>query len=238
MSIRKFSDLWIKHMTPETRFHSYVLGITVSLMFIVIQLLIPVLQQARHVVALQRFESLFGAVAVFLGSLGAYRLVAVAIKWFLGRSAWLRSKLLGPFYLEGTWVGYFVGKDQNVYLLVEQHEQDLATLKVKGRYFTTDGVERGYWESDASIVDADAGTLSYSYYFHPMYESGVKQGLAVFSFVRNRKSAPPHLMHGYSANLTDSERSPATEKKLPKKLFGHAESVRAARQMASDDEKL
>src|SRR5215208_4704616 len=140
-------------MTPETKFHSLVLGLTVTVMLSVILLLVPYIQEATVM------QAFLGAVSALLLSSGIYRVIAMGLVELLRRSRWLKSKLLGPYYLEGTWVGYFEGHEGDIRYVVEVFEQDLSSLTIVGRSYTIDGRAHAQWASEAASLDVRHGRL-------------------------------------------------------------------------------
>ena len=71
------------------------LSITVVLMYLCITKLLPLISVIWPI----KF------IGVFLASLAIYRLIAMGAYFVLSKSLWLRKKLLGEEFIEGTWVG-------------------------------------------------------------------------------------------------------------------------------------
>jgi hypothetical protein len=80
------------------------------------------------------------------------------------RSTLIKKYVLGQFYVEGTWAGYYYPandnlKSEDVYFVVDYFSQDMSSLKIDGKGFTKKGDVRATWESKAAQISQDGGRM-------------------------------------------------------------------------------
>lgn len=216
-------------MTPETRFHSLVVGCTVAVMFIVLSAVIPLLQSIHLPLGI---KISLGPVIAFLTSAATYQTVTKALIALLRHSPWLKQKILGPFYVEGTWAGYLIDTDGKLYYVIERFEQELTSLVIKGSAYTATGEPVSRWQADATNINGQSGTLTYSYTCDPLDDGTVHQGLAVFDFKRHRSTAPPYAIEGYAADVLNGRRMPSNEKKASSLFLEDSAALEIAKSVA------
>jgi hypothetical protein len=184
-------------VTPEQRFHSYVTAGTVTIMLGVIQWAVPLLEQ---------FEGgfiLVGTAIAFLVSAGVYKTLAALLKGRFRTWKWVKRWLLGPSYINGTWVGQFLGEGGLTVRTVEHFEQGLSVLKIRGYAAYEDGTWYADWESIAASIDEAAGKLTYIYDCKRSGQQTAFKGVCEFSFQRVNDASAPRRIGGYSADITD-----------------------------------
>jgi uncharacterized protein (DUF433 family) len=216
-------------MTPETRFHSLVVGCTVAIMFIVLSAVIPLLESIHLPLGIK--ISLGPAIA-FLTSAATYQTVTKIFIALLRHSPWLKQKILGPFYVEGTWAGYLIDTDRKLYYVIEHFEQELTSLVIKGGAYTATGELVWRWQADATNINGQSGTLTYAFTCDPLDDGTVHQGLAVFDFKRQRSTAPPYAIEGYAADVLNGRRMPSNEKKASSLFLEDGEALEIAKSFA------
>jgi hypothetical protein len=200
-------------LRPEHRFHFYIATLTVAIMFMILQYLLPLLpisgqaaEVARPIVSILITFSIYGTL-VKLGST-------------LARSiGFVKRHLLGAYYLNGTWVGQLQNKDGSNVLTVEFFEQTLATLKIRGFALDSAGRVQSEWLSTAESINAQDGVLTYTYTCDQNHKKSSFQGIAVFMFERLSEVDAPTGLVGYSADLIDGYRSVNRERKVDDKLL-------------------
>src|SRR6266487_4548819 len=100
-------------MSPVAKFNALLASVTVSMMFLAIAYVAPLLTKTG--VDYPAFLS----VAALITSAGVYRLLSLAIRWLMDRIEPLRGLILGPYYIHGTWVGWFRGHRGEFRFMVE-----------------------------------------------------------------------------------------------------------------------
>jgi hypothetical protein len=211
-------------MKPEHRFHSYVTAATVTVMYFVIQKLLPLLQFNPDV------DMYLKPLGTLLLSIGVYKFLATLLLGFARRLKSVKRHLLGASYVNGTWVGKFKASDSSFVYTVEHFEQTLSSLKVRGQAFRESGESYAQWNSESETIDEHSGLLTYTYNCDKTSEKGSFQGVCVFQFERVDETCGPTRMRGYSADLVDGVRTENREVKHSEELVSFEEGLRAARQ--------
>jgi hypothetical protein len=168
------------------------------------------------------------AIGAFLGSVGVYRLLALGLAWLLDRWLWAKRKVFGPYFVEGTWIGCFVGHGGDKRVMVEHYLQDFQGLVVKGRSFTDQGHEHGYWTSEAATIDARKGRLVFTYSFDVVSRSIGLAGISTLDFDRSSAQEPPTAMSGFAHDLNDPARIAVHAVKISERLVAWDVAVRTA----------
>jgi len=143
-------------MTPATKFYTLVASTTVFLMFWLVAYVAPKLVAAGAV------NPMWLSLGALITSAGLYRLLTLGVQWLMERFDWIRCLVLGPYYMHGTWIGWFVGHGGDKRFMVEHFSQDLESLVISGRSFNEQLREHGYWTSESVTIDARAGRLIFT----------------------------------------------------------------------------
>jgi hypothetical protein len=183
-------------MAPAAKFHASISSITVLAMFWLIDLLKPVLEAHKPL----------AAVGGLLGTVGTYKSLAFALGWVLLRWRWAKRKFFGPYYMEGTWIGWFKGHAGDKRVQVEYYTQDFDGVVVKGRSYTDKGEEHGYWCTDAVTIDVRKARMVFSYSFDVLSRPAGLTGMSTFDFERKSASHPPEAFSGFAHDLNDRKR--------------------------------
>jgi hypothetical protein len=195
-------------MSPSNKFHLFVATTTIAVMYWIINHLSPLLQSTAHL-------NLYYRVAiVYLGSAAFYQLLASGLRWLFEYWRHLRRWVLGPEYIEGTWIGCYKNPAGQKQFTIEHFEQTLDRIVIRGYAYLENGTLHAQWNSKAVAVNADQGTLTYSYDCDVHANKSSFQGLAAFTFERKGPRKAPTAMCGYSADLIDGVRSTNQEIKL------------------------
>ncbi|MEZ8861870.1 hypothetical protein [Vibrio sp. 10N.247.311.51] len=191
-------------MSPEIKFHSYVTSVTTLIVFTLWSF------------ALQKVQSYPALSVVIAGvfTLGIYGMVNAILLAIFRNFKWFKKFILGATYMEGTWVGFFVGHQGKIRYLVESFDQDLSLLKVRGRVYRDDFSYHSSHTSTDATVDIVNGKLSYSYDADAIPNTHINAGLARFELVRNSREKPAHHIVGYSSDLFHSKKLTAFEDKI------------------------
>lgn len=142
--------------SAEAKFHATVVSLLVFPLVFGVVKLAPVLS------TLPWLTLAAGTVATALASAGVYRLLSMILMHILRKNERLKRFILGRAYLHGTWVGWFIGHNNDVRYLVEVFEQDLSGVKTRGMSFTEAGDKHGEWSSEATLIDHTQGKFLYT----------------------------------------------------------------------------
>lgn len=210
-------------MKPEQRFHSYVTTATVTVMYFVIQYIVPLFSVSPI------WAPYLKPIGALLLSAGVYKLFASLLLATSRRLKFVKRYLLGPHYLNGTWVGKFQAHDSTVYT-VEHFEQTLSSLQIRGQAFTSAGESYAQWNSVSETVNAESGLLTYTYSCEKNDDKVSFQGVCVFQFERADEGSAPNWLRGYSADLVDGNRTENREKRVSEELLPFEDAFQLARQ--------
>jgi hypothetical protein len=210
-------------MQPEHRFHSYVTAATVTVMYFVIQKLLPLLPLEPNV------ESYLKPLGSLLLSIGVYKFLATVLLGFARKLKIVKRHLLGARYVNGTWIGKFQNSGNLVVYTVEHFEQSLSSLKVRGQGYLESGESYAQWNSEAETIDEFSGQLTYTYNCDMTSDKSSFKGVCVFHFQRENETCGPTGMRGYSSDLVNGQRTDNSEVKISEDLVSFEEGLRAAR---------
>jgi hypothetical protein len=169
-------------MSPERRFHAFVLAVTVAIM-----------ATALTYAPKGEYKILEIIVAVLTGT-GIREMFLHTIEYLLDHWHRLKAFVLGGSFVEGKWVGFYVEEGRPI-LVIETIRQQWSAVFANGRAFEIDGREFGLWESIGAVVDGNRGILQgvYSGHFQPgHYDS-------IVSFQLEGKV--PRKMVGYVSDI-------------------------------------
>lgn len=147
-------------------------------------------------------------------SLGTYRIILKVVELLLLEFKCVKSVIFGSTYLEGIWVGCFVGHDGKPQYYIESFEQDFDGLVIRGKNFYADKRFKGTWISDRVIIDDDEGKITYTYITDMIYNTHKNQGLAEFNFDRENKKKLPKRMLGFSSDIFNTKKFLSVEEKI------------------------
>lgn len=165
-------------------------------------------------------------------SLGLYRLIANGIIYLIKKSSWVKKIFLGSYYLEGTWVGFYIGVSGNERFLIERFEQDIDTLVIRGKSFSETTKYHATWTASSVNIDTINGRISYMYECFPVNDKSNHNGIAIFNFERNDQYSAPKGLTGFSADLHLGQRTRAMEIKISNKCdFDEALALEEAKKI-------
>lgn len=210
------------YMTPAAKFNSFLASTTVFLMFWLVAHFAPMLKEAGGQ------YSLLGSIGALLASAGAYRILALAVRWLMERSEWVRRVALGPYDMHGTWIGWFRGHNGELRLMVEHFVQDIDGLVISGRSYFADGKDHGLWSSTAVMLDVRRGQLVFTYSFDGNSRSATLMGINNSLLERASALSAPTGYSGLAHDLNDRVRISVTAKKQCSELLPWREALQLA----------
>jgi len=194
-------------MNPELKFHSIIISITTLIIFYL----------WTRLTAIVNDFPILSVIAAGLVTLGLYRtLVVIALAAFRNVQQ-IKKFVLGPFYMEGTWVGFFIGHEKQIRFVIESLEQSFNELVVKGKVFKEDNTYHGSYVSEGAFINIRDSKLSYTYNVDGIKNTFINYGLAKFDFDRDAKHLPPNKMTGFSSDLFNPTKLLSFEEKISDK---------------------
>jgi len=176
-------------MDNEGKFNMIVVTLTTALMFVGITWV-----STKTDLPSQNY--LVSLVVSALASIGTYFSITKALKWLLKRSRKIRKIILGPSYLDGTWVGYLVDENGKAFLIVEQYEQDIDGLVIRGSSYNFDELKESRWVSKMCNLDALKGVITYNFECVTVKKGTTFEGVGDFQLCRTAKTEPPCEIQG------------------------------------------
>lgn len=211
-------------MKPATKYNALLTGFTVFVMFWLLSHIVPLLKDLKW----QQASAL--SLAALLGSAGFFRLLTLALGWLMSKSHRVRKFVLGPYYMHGTWVGWFTGHAGDKRFMVEHFVQDLDGLRITGRSFTDQLAPHGQWRSQAVTVDAEHGQLVFTYFFDVISNSSTLAGVHTSTLDRRSQYDPPTALGGFAHDMNDPTRIAVHSEKISDDLFAFTEAAKTAKQ--------
>jgi len=154
-------------------------------------------------------------IAASLLSIGLYRLVASIFLYLFKKIRLVRKFFLGGAYVEGTWVGFYIGVSGKVRYIVERFEQDFETLIVRGIAYNEKKELHVNWVSFPANIDLQKGEMNYMYDLKGIHDVTNGTGIVSFNFKRKSSTSPPDGISGFSADLhNEGFRTKSLEYKL------------------------
>lgn len=180
---------------------------TSALIFIGVVLLAPLMHSAS---GLQQIGS-----AIFTGltSFGLYRLFSSLLLWLFSRYQWIRKRLLGGAFLEGTWVGHWKRNGKNVFT-IETINQDNGETRITGRQIGENGETQADWSSESTFIDLRRDRLIYVYSCDVYRTKHQQNGIGVFKIIKPSKKLPANMLDGYAVDMVDGDKDPNREHKI------------------------
>ena len=210
-------------MTPEYKFHMYIAGFTVSIMYIIITKGIPLLN------GLEFGSEYIKPIVTFVSAVAIYDTLYKVLIVLSRNLNWLNKHLLGARYLNGTWIGKFTIENNEPIFSVEIFEQTISSLKIRGYAFHENGKTFAQWVSTSESINEIDGVLTYTYGCNRNQDISSFDGIGVFNFERAGTHVPPTHISGYSADLIDGVRNQNREKKVSDKLLLIDEALKLAK---------
>jgi hypothetical protein len=209
-------------MSPSAKFNGLLASAVVTLMYF---LAIYVMPRLNTLALDYRLVLLLGAL---VSSAGLYRILSLGLRWLMERCEWLKRMVLGPYYMHGTWIGWFHGHANDRRFMIEHFVQDLEGLVITGRSFTDAGTEHGYWESESTTIDAKKGRLIFTYKFDVITRKHSLVGIHSSLFERKSAHRPASALSGFAHDLNDDVRIAVHSQKISSALLPWAEALRIA----------
>jgi len=163
-----------------------------------------------------------------LFSFGLYKLLYGTIFGILKRYMWLRKIVLGPYFLEGTWVGTADQYSGALRYTLEFFDQSEGRLSIQGFMYDADLKNYGSWDSQATQVDLENRKLFYAYGCDMLDSAEGHPGVASFKLTLDPKDGRPIELVGYAADLTNGEKDANHEFKISDKTLSIEEALQKA----------
>lgn len=141
----------------------------------------------------------------------------------------VKRRFLGPAFVEGTWVGYATGLDQEIYYVVETYEQTWTKVKGYAVGLTESGKVYVRWRSEVVDVQPKTGTLSQlsSCYYPSSGQSS--EIVACFVLLREGSQKAPTRKEGFVVDAAGENRQVLIQVKASERILDPQDALSAAR---------
>ena len=190
-------------MKPLIRFHSIAISITTLSVFYLWSII-------NTITALN--PNLKVPLAALI-SIGIYRIILIVFKFLVLKLRFIKKWFFGAHYLEGIWIGFFIGNSDKVRYYIETFEQDFDSLIIRGKGFRENEGYFGSWISENVNINIKKGTINYTYETDAIKNSFINPGLASFIFERSGMDKAPNKMIGFSSDLYNPKKLKSYEVK-------------------------
>jgi len=129
-----------------------------------------------------------------------------------------------------TWVGPFYDSRKSPKWTVEHFEQTMSGIVAKGWATNDDGTRYANWVSETVSIDPRKGILQYTYDCDVILKNTRQQGIGAFTVTKRGWFNAPKAMSGYSADLTDGERTENNEFKVSNSLLELEDALQRVRE--------
>jgi hypothetical protein len=158
--------------------------------------------------------NLIGLLLTGIISIGFYRTFFIITSSVVNNCRKIKKLIFSSYYLEGTWIGFYIGVSGNVRYLIETYEQDLDGTVIRGKSFNEVENFHSTWVADTINIDIKKGKISYQYKVESPIDTSDHNGIAFFNFERDRINKAPEIMIGFSADLHLTEKCKAIEYRI------------------------
>lgn len=209
-------------MKPILRYHSIILSVTITIMYVVFASASFI---RSYVGEVPKFVEIISGL-VF--SVGLYKSASLLLNATMVHISLIKKIIFGNEYMHGTWVGYFIGNNGDKRVYVEHYEQDLEYLTIRGAGYTEAGELFAQWQSEPATVDPRKGKLVYTYTSDVIHKQETRQGLGVFQLIRLNMNKPPVELKGYVVDLDQGKRLKSEETKISDDLLPPDDALKFA----------
>lgn len=185
------------------------------------------LQHKEDLLTLPLPTNILTGVGIGITSIGTYQLITKLFFFLFGKSVWIRKKILGKAYVEGTWVGYYKhgALDRFTIEFIDQSNEETV---VHGREFDENLKSRGSWKSHLLSADGVKRTFTYTYICRMNHNKSPHEGLAYFEIVISNPKSYSYVLEGHSADLTDGDKDPNKEYKISETEMKDSDALTSA----------
>lgn len=206
----------LKTMKPILKFNTLVVGLSTLVMFGIWNLILLIPNESTL------FRSLTVLIS-FVTSFGCYQLLVQIFDFLFDHVSFFRRFILGPYNVEGVWVGFSVGTQNDVRFYYEKFSQELDEIYINGQSFTENGGYHGSWFIRNPMIDIDAGEMTYCFEADSIKNTFSNPGFGKFAFIRKDKETAPTALRGYTSYVYNTNKLFGFEVKLPKGEYSDAE---------------
>ena len=150
-------------------------------------------------------------------SYGVYRFLVAVLGRFLSKAQFLKQWLFGRDFIDGIWIGAYIGCKGEPRVFYEEYDQQYDSVTVRGRSFLLDGTPHAMWTSTSFNISHDHDKIFFTYDVSSFTEEPTGNGYAQFTPIRDKKGKHIQELRGFSFDLHNGLMIPALEKRIDDK---------------------
>lgn len=158
--------------------------------------------------------NILGIVSLGFISVGVYKSCFTSIEYLMRNFQLVKKLILSSYYMEGTWVGFYIGAAGKVRYLIETYEQTMDDLVIKGISFDENKNLHTFWTSESYTINAESGEIIFQYKVKSTHEQTDPNGIAYFNLNRKNNKKATDFIIGYSIDSHLGKKCRAIEMKL------------------------
>jgi hypothetical protein len=158
--------------------------------------------------------NILGIILIGLTSIGVYRIFFTIVDSLMKKCRFMKKLILSSYYMEGTWIGFYIGVAGNVRYIIETYEQTMDDLVIKGISFDENKNLHTFWTSESYNINAESGEIIFQYKVKTTHEQTDPNGLAYFNLNRRSNKKSTDFIVGYSVDSHLCKKCRAIERKL------------------------
>jgi hypothetical protein len=174
-------------MKPIITLYSSVLSLSAIIVFYLWTILYP----------LQEINTTYKIIITAIFSVGTFRLFIKLMTILTKKCPFIRKIILSNLYLEGTWVGFYIGNSGKERFFVERIEQNLEDITIKGKTWDETQKFHSHYNSISVNIDIKRGIILFLYDSACVYEAGFNQGIANLYIERDNQYSAPKTLTGF-----------------------------------------
>lgn len=203
-------------MKPHQRITTYAISFTTIVVFSIWKLIYQIMLLYPNwfkVLDHEKYNTL-GIILLGLISAGVYKTFFIAIDYLMRNFQWVKRVILSSYYMEGTWIGFYIGVSGKVRFMIETYEQTMDDLVIKGISFDENKNLHTFWTSESYNINAESGELIFQYKVKSTHEQTDPNGIAYFNLNRKNNKKATDFIVGYSVDSHLGKKCRAIEMKL------------------------
>lgn len=179
---------------------------------------------------------IMGGFVEVASTVGTYKMVSKVVEVAILKIQLVKNLVFGSSYMEGKWVGCYIGSDDKPVYFIEAYEQYFDSLIIRGEAYFSNGAYKGNWVSENVNIDVVKGEITYTYTTNFINNTHKNQGLAVFNFTRENGKKPPNMLKGFSSDIFSNEKARSLEKKIDTKNMTYIDLIEEAKTLYNENQ--
>lgn len=189
-------------MEPIMKMHSISFAIATTVMYFIWD----------YFSKIQSSSLIINLILTFIFSVTFYKIVCKFILFSSKKVRLLRKMMLGKYYLEGLWIGYYVVNGQTEYYY-EIFEQTLEGLTIVGKAFDEKKNYIGEWSIIHPNINISESKFTYYYEMNDISSENILLGYSRATIYWDKHGNAEKLI-GFAVDSFSSEKQNYTSKKI------------------------